>query len=327
MINYSVKPLSVVENPSFREASKEELRVLLALIELDGCAKSISSLATASGISVARCKAAIAFWEESGVIVGSKEPTITEEFEERLLLGEIDEVPATEVADSIRDENLASMMDECAALLGCACLSNLDVKNLTALHTQYKLSPDYILTLAAYLATKNALTIRRLSNKAIQLCNRNIDNTELLEDYIRNLENSDGSEWEYRKVLGIYGRNLSKTEKEYFAKWANEFGYSEHIISEAYDIAVMNSKTGRGDLRYMDTVLTDWHNNGCKTVSDCVARSEQTKLEREAETAKRKSKTAKSKPEPPRYGDFDINDAFKKALERSYGADKKDKEG
>ncbi len=326
MINYSVRPLSVIANPCFPEASKEELRVLLALIELNGCSDSIESLASASNISVARCKGAIAFWEESGVISKSNEPTITEEFEQRLLGGEIDETPTESVAIAIRDENLASMIDECATLLGCACLPNVDVKNLTALHTQYKLSPEYIVVLAAHLSEKGKLTVRNLCNKAISLCNKSIDSVERLEAYILNAEKDDGYEWEYRRVLGIYGRNLSKSEKDYFAKWANEFGYSEQIISEAYDIAVMNSKSGRGDLRYMDSVLTDWFNNGCKTVNDCIARSEQTKLEKETEAANRKNKTAKSKPETPRYGDFDINDAFKKALQRSYGAEEKDSE-
>lgn len=326
MINYKIKPLSVVKNPCFREASKEELRALIALIELDGCAESVEALAESAAISVARCRAAIALWEEAGVIKNPDEPTITQEFEDRLRIGEIDEVPAIEVADSIRDENLASMLDMCASFLGQACLSNTDVKNITALNVQYKLSPDYIVTLAAHLAAKNTLTVRRLSNKAISLCNSGIDNVEQLDDYIKQQETQSGSEWEYRRVLGIYGRNLSPTEREIFAKWDKEFGYSEQIISEAYDIAVMNTKSGRGDLRYMDTILTDWHNNGCKTVSECIARSEATKLERVAEYSANRNKTAKSKPETPRYGDFDINDAFKKALERSYGANEKEKE-
>lgn len=325
MTKYSLLPLSVVSNPAFREASKEELRTLLALIECQGCVESESSLAHAAQTSVARCKSSLAFWQESGVISKTDAPTITEEFEDRLLRGEIDETPAVVVAESIRDENLASLIDECAALIGCACLPNADIKNITALHTQYSLSAEYILTLAAYIASKEDLTVRKLCNKAIRLSDKGIDGVEALEEYIKNSESSSGAEWEFRRVLGIYGRNLSKSEKEYFAKWANEYGYSEQIISEAYDIAVMNTKSGRGDLRYMDSILTDWHTNGCKTVSDCLARAEASKLKRECEnTAKPKPR---SKPETPRYGDFDINDAFKKALERSYGADQKDTEG
>ena len=318
-IDYRVRPLSLTKNPAFLEASKEELRVLLALVELNGSADSIDSIAKMSGISVPRCKSSLAFWEESGVISRGCEPTITDEFEDRLYRGEIDETPAVQVAESIRDENLSSMLDECAALMGQACLAQVDVKNLTALYTQYGLSAEFIVTLAANIASRDTLTPRKLCNKAIRLSEGGCDSVELLEEYLTQSEKSSGYEYEYRRVLGIYGRNLSKSEKEYFKKWAEVFEYSSAIVSEAYDIAVMNTKSGRGDLRYMDTILSAWHEGGCKTLSECLAKAESDKQKKVEAKAKRTP--SKTKPETPRYGDFDVNDAFMKALERSYGTD------
>ena len=163
-IDYRIDRLSVIGNPSFSEASREELRALLALIELGGMAESEKELAEAAGISVARCKAAIAFWDEAGVILPAGEPRITEEFADRLTAKEIDEVPAIKVAVSIRDEHLASMIEECAKLMNQPCLPNSDVKNITALYTQYTLSPEYIVSLAAHLAGKGELTPRKLCN-------------------------------------------------------------------------------------------------------------------------------------------------------------------
>jgi DnaD/phage-associated family protein len=133
-----------------------------------------------------------------------------------------------------------------------------------------------------------------------------------LDEYIQNLEN--GKEWEYRRVLGIYG-NISKSQKEYIRKWSEDFGYSTEILAEAYDIAMLN--TGKGDLRYIDSVLSGWHEAGCKTVGECRAHSETKRAERTAKSTEKKY--TKSKPEAPRYGEFDINEAFEKALERSYG--------
>lgn len=321
-LDYLINPLRVIENPAFKEASKEELRVLIALIELQGQAEDVKSLADGASISVARCKSALAFWEESGVIrENDGTPGIIDEFEERLVKGEIDEVPAVEVAESIRDENLALMIDDCAVLLGQACLSNSDVKNLTGLYKQYSLSADYIITLAAHLKRKGNLTVRRLCDKAITLQGKGCDSTEALDAYIKSAEESSGAEWEFRRVLGIYGRNLSPSEKGYFKKWADDFGFSVAIVTEAYDIAALNTRNG--DLRYMDKILSDWHESGCKTVSECKAKAEADKLARATE--KKDSGTtksrAKSKPETPRYGEFDANDAFAKALERSYGKD------
>ena len=153
-IDYRADRVRAIGSTAFTEASKEELRALIALMELHGEAENVEKLAEAANISVPRCKSALAFWEESGVIRPSDAPPmIIDEFEDRLVRGEIDEVSATRVASSIRDEQLASMIDECAMLMNQACLSNPDVKNITALYTQYSLSPEYIVTLAAYLAS------------------------------------------------------------------------------------------------------------------------------------------------------------------------------
>ncbi len=314
-LNYRVNLLRISVNPAFKEASKEELRTLLALIEAEGKADGIKELAEVAGISTARCRSSLAFWEEAGIIrEDDGTPTITEEFESRLVSGEIDEEPAIEVAESIRNEDLASMIDECAMLLGQACLSNTEIKQLTGLYTQYALSPEYIVILTANKATKGRTTVKIICNEAIRLLNKGIDNAEKLDTYLKSLEESSGAEWEIRRALGIYGRNLSPSEKGYFKKWTEDFGYSVTIITEAYDIAVLNTKSG--DLRYMDKILTDWHEAGCRTVSECKARSEAEGAKLSAEkAAKRKSK---SEAPTPRYGNFDVNEAFMNALERSF---------
>lgn len=316
--SYAVTPLRLSGNPALTEASKEELRALLVLIELGGRVECVADMAKAAGISEARCKSALAFWEESGVITAREgdNPAIIEEFEEKLRPGEIDEVESVKVAESIRKEGLALMLEECAKQLGQACLSNADVKSLTALHTQYGLAPEFVAILASYLSQKGALKVRRLCNDAIKLAGENIDTVEALERYIDEKEKTSGIEWEFRRLLGIYGRNLTPSEKGYFKKWSEEYGYSVAIVGEAFDIAVMNTKDSKGDLRYMDSVLTDWHSAGCKTLSECQARSSARKYsDKSAEPKKRQKTDAPT----PRYGNFDVNDAFKKALERSYG--------
>lgn len=317
-VNYRVDRLSVIGNSAFTEASKEELRVLLALIELSGQCESEEALAEAAGTSLARCKSALTLWEESGAIRPADRNIVETEFEDRLTVGEIDETPAIAVAESIRNENLADMIEECATLMGQACLPNADVKNLTALYTQYCLSPEYIATLCAYLAGKGDLTVRRLCNEAIKLSGKGCDSVEALNAYIKDSEESSGAEWEFRRVLGIYGRNLSVSEKKYFKKWAEEFGYSVGVVSEAYDIAVLNTKSGRGDLRYMDSLLTAWHEAGCKTVNECREKLDADRLRRESERSEAK-KRQKTTAETPRYGNFDINEAFNNAVARSFG--------
>ena len=329
MLKYCIDRIRVIGTDAFSEASKEELRVLLALIQLSGEVESPESLASAAMISPPRCKAAIAFWEESGVISQIGEGgSITDEFEERLVAGEIDEVPAVEVAESIRNEGLALMINDVAELMGQACLSNVEVKTLTALYTQYALSPEYIVALAAHLKSKGCLTVKRLSDKAITLVRRGVDSYEGLEAHLSEIESSSGAEWEFRRLFGIYNATLSQSQREYFRKWSEDYGYSVGIVSLAYDIAVLNTRSGRGDLRYIDAILTEWHNAGCKTVNECREFIEAERAKKAAKTPIRTGKKAtKSTPETPRYGNFDINEAFNDAVARSFSEDNGDEGG
>lgn len=316
--NYRADLSGLCQNPAFTEASAEEMRVLLTLASLDGAPTEESDITRLAGVSAARCRAAIAFWEGAKILSVNKTLGIVEEFEERLSAGEIDEEPAVKVAKTIRDDNLAMMIEECQAIMGVPCLSNQEVANLTNLHKQYQLSAEYIVVLAAFLQSKGEFTVRKLCNKAISLEKKGISTADDLEKYIVSLDS--GEEWEFRRLLGIYDRALSQAERELFKKWSEEYGYGATIVSEAYDIAVMNTK--KGSLKYMDKVLTNWYDANCKTLNECRAYSESERAKSKAQTTEKKY--TKSRPETPRYGNFDVNEAFLSAVERSFGEKEED---
>lgn len=313
---------NVIGNDAFLEASKEELRVLITLLECPGA--SPDEIAEICAISRTRASSAISFWRESGVFAGDITPTITSEFEERLMRGELDEERSIKVAKDIKEFGLASVIDECARLMK-KNVSTTDVKKISALHTQYALSEEYILTLAAYLAEKKKLTTSRLVDEALKLADKDINTTEELELYIKDKESESAIEREIRKVIG-YERKPSEKERAFYKKWSSEYGYFTEIIGEAREITV--NATGRDRLSYMDKVLTDWHSAGCRTLSECRLRTEEKR--KEEANKRRKSaamkKTAEAEKNKPRYGSFDVKDAFKRALERSYGKDE-NKEG
>ena len=319
-IFYRCAPLSVTETEAFAEASREELRVLLTLIEKNGSIESLEALAALARTSKARASSSLTFWEEAGVIrKGTDVPTITEEFEERIRLGEIREVTAKETATSIRNSGLADMISECASLMKRSSFNSSEIKELTALYEQYALSEEFIVTLAAYLAEHGKLTVTKLVNRAIKLAEREIDNPAALEAYIIERESESEAEREFRKLFGIYGRAPSKTEKECFKKWSSDYGYFTEIVGEAYDIAVTNAT--RGHLSYADKLLTRWYESGCRTLSECLARYEADEAEKKAKKEAEKQSKGATKPKKERYGDFDPEEAFLKALERSYGED------
>jgi len=321
MTEYKIQPLKVTDKEAFFEASAEELRVLLALMELNGNVDTPETLAHLAKISKARASSALVFWQESGVIRDTEATaTITEEFEERIRSGEILETDMTSVAKRIRDSALAGMISECAALMNRAALNSSEIKSITALYEQYSLSEEYIVTLAAYLAESGRLTVTKLVNKAIKLSEREIDTSKALEEYIVERESESEAEREFRKLFGIYGRAPSKTEKECFKKWSKDFAYFTDIVGEAYDIAVTSAT--RGHLKYADKLLTRWYETGCRTLAECkeqYLKDEAEKKDKKAAQANSKNTSYQKKPEPKRYGNFDPKEAFMKALERSYG--------
>ncbi len=324
MTEYDIFPLAVCDTDAFSEASKEELRVLLALIEYSGRFTDTDELAKRAKTSKARCAAALVFWQEANVIHESDDrPKITDEFEERIKSGEIRESEAKSVAKSIRDAGLADMIAECAALMGRAALNTAEIKSLTALYEQYGLSVEYIVTLGAYLAEHGKLTVTKLINKAIKLTEREIDTPLTLEAYIVERESDSEAEREFRKLFGIYNRAPSKTEKECFKKWSKDYGYFTEIVGEAYDIAVTSAT--RGHLSYADKLLTRWFEAGCRTLAECKELYQKDEEEKKAKKVEAKEKKTSPKP-TQRYGNFDPDEAFLKALERSYGPSESNKD-
>ena len=311
MKKYTVLPLSLTDKAVFTEASREELRVLLTLIERGGELSSVEDIALVAKVSSARANSALVLWEEEGVIKSGDAPTVAEEFSEKIELGKITERSANTVSREIRDNNLADLLTECATLMQKPALSTEETKIITALYTQFALGEEYIITLAAYLSDKGKLTSQRLGAEAERLIKRGVDCVEELET---------GAEGELRRIIGIHGRNLAKREKELAKKWFYEFGYSEEIISHAYEIMIAHMPT-KPSLPYMDKVLTHWHEVGCKTLDECIRLNEREHAQMDAERQAPKPPSIPRKKPTPRYGDFDVNDAFEKALLRSYGED------
>jgi DnaD/phage-associated family protein len=203
--------------------------------------------------------------------------------------------------------------------MGKPMLSSAETKKIVNVYSQYALNEEYIITLAAFLNEQNKLTAVRLANDAERLAKKGIDCVEELEIYIAKKTKTSNDEWQYRRFFKIYERPLSDDESARAQKWFGDYGYSEAIIGLAYSITTTNK--GGLEIPYMDAILSGWHESGCKTVEDCKAQNEkfkedwQTKSSDGAETASRPHKKTKAK---PRYGDFDVADAFAKALERSY---------
>ena len=340
---------------SFSEATAEELRVLVVLMEAEGEALTYKEIAARASVSAARARSATALWRADGVLdkepvkIAEKEPAMTraavketesrakvnaadsssasgainnnednlrDEFAERFS-SDMYEERSVETAKTIRDGELSQLLDECAALLDKPALSTEEVKRITSVYSQLSLSAEYISTLALHLAESGKFTATNLAKKAEGLAEKGIDSLEALCVYIEDAKSENGTDKEFRRLFGIWNRKLSRADREYFRRWSEDFGYSTEIVGEAYGIMTANNASGGVSLKYIDTILTHWHEAGCKTVAQCRAEEERSRAEK---AEKNGGKIGRKKPEAkPKFVDFDVEDAFQRALQRSYG--------
>jgi DnaD/phage-associated family protein len=320
MTNYTfrVNLDSITKLECFKDASKDELKVLVAILALDGAPTSAEDLANDLGISVARVKATVTLFEESGVLIAREKSDFLAEVEYEFELRKNEKSTSNlQVAASIRDNNLRDLYKELEILLE----KTLESRESARIYSLYEkgLSLEYILDLTAFLKdTRKQVTVEAIVREANKLLGKNIDNHEALSVYISEKSKEIKGEYQVRGLFGIYDRNLSSYEREYFKKWLHEYGYSLPIINEAYNITVaVKSKIVYS---YIDAILTAWYNSGCKTLEECKAKSEMIKHEnfKNANNSSQKSKK-NVEADTPKYTEFNSEDALLRALERSYG--------
>ena len=318
MKQYIINRDAIVGTEAFLSATADELKVLLAVIAGDGEADA-NKIGEATALSCARVKASLVLWEESGILTANRGQTITEEFEENI---EEAALTARGAARTIRDGALGEFMANFAEMTGACALSTEAAKLVSAVYGELGVNTDYMLTLAVFISEKGKLTAKRFFIEAEKLVKRGIDTDEALAEYINEKKNEAPSEWEFRRLIGVYDRTLTKTERSYVKKWYGEFCYGNEIIGEAYDLTV--SLKGKLVLSYMDKILEGWHESGVKTVQDAERKMAEDRAsmakakEAEGESkAQRKSAKKKEKPECS----FDIDDVFAKALARSFGTE------
>lgn len=306
--------------PELTEATAEDLRVLVCMVadpSLEG-----QALAKAAACSLPRVRAAVAYWQGTGILTEGAAPLPAAEPKPTPLASARELAPSTEAEDAayIEQEKKHGLVDECQRILG-RIFNPTEMAVVVGLSQQLGLDDAYILTLCSYCKSRGKDTLRYIERTAFGLFDQGIDTAEALEAHIKGLERAHTLEGALRRLLGAHDRKLTKTEEACLYRWANEFGYGEPVIGLAYDITVDTKQ--KVSVRYMDAILTRWHGAGCATLAQV-----EDLLEREQAA---RSVTRKQPPAPSRRdgrdtegGSFDTDNFFAKALERSYG---KEQEG
>ncbi len=142
-------------------------------------------------------------------------------------------------------------------------LSSTDINVLYSLYDYYRLPADVIPMLLMYCVKIGKKSMRQIEKVAQDWVDKGIDTLERTEKHIRKMERYNSKLNKVKSALGICDRAFTPTEEKYIGTWIEQMNMSVELIAYAYDITVVN--TGKLSVKYMDKILTDWHENGIKT--------------------------------------------------------------
>lgn len=134
------------------------------------------------------------------------------------------------------------------------------------------LSPEVVCLLVQYCRERakqrnqlRAPSLRTIEKEAYLWAELGIDTMEEAAAYIRRQNQRASRIGQLKKTLNIYGRELTATEEKYAGRWL-EMGFEMDAIAIALDRTCVN--TGNMNWKYMNRILTRWHEAGIHTAED-----------------------------------------------------------
>jgi len=157
-------------------------------------------------------------------------------------------------------EEIASMHDkEIEKLTRCAektygkLLSYAEISTLISLCKFIGIPAGVLTVLIEYTGSLGKKTMAYLKNTALDWQEKGIDTVKKAHEYITYLEQQKNFYSTIKDVLGIYGREFTKKEREFLDKWS-ELKISPETIKDAYERTI--DATGKISFAYMNKILT-----------------------------------------------------------------------
>ena len=105
-------------------------------------------------------------------------------------------------------------------------------------------------------------SLRSIEKEAYAWAERGIDSMEEAAAYIQQVNVRASRIGKLKKILQIYGRNLTPGEEKYASGWL-EMGFDDEAVAMAYERTCLN--TGNMNWAYMNKILLSWHELGLHT--------------------------------------------------------------
>lgn len=262
MKNFVVIPAAVVDR-HLSACDGDALKVLLYLLRHEDVSVTDAELCTACHISEQALAKAMEYWIKTGVLrkngatlyLASSQPTTSAM---PVFSGESIAMRATQ------DRMLAELFTQ-AERIRNKTLSPSEINTIYNLYDTIGLPASVIALLLEYCQEAGKTGTQYMYVTGAAWCEEGITTAEAANEKIESLRRARALEGRVKSALGI-DRALSTKERNFLSTWTESLGYGVEEIVYAFEQAVDN--TGKLSFSYMNKVLQNCYESGCRTVDD-----------------------------------------------------------
>ncbi len=267
-------------------AGAAQLKVLLWFLRHAGENMTVEDIAKALSMQTADVRDCLYYWSETELVslcdgtitpsemkksddeknVKKEEESVspkTEEKKEKIKPSRPEKPDVAYIARRIEeDEGISYLIHSADEIFG-RLISNNDKATLLMIHESYGLPIEVIIMLLQYVAGIGKCNIYYIEKTAINWMEDGIITLELAEKKIQSMTSGMNAAVRIQRVFGLDSHSPTEKEIEYAEKWINVWKFSDEMLRKAYEVCI-NAK-GKYIIKYIDSVLARWYNNGIKT--------------------------------------------------------------
>ena len=335
-MNFKINPLSFdgifavpnsLVDDNIRLASVVQLKSLLYLLRHANSRKvTAEEIAEALCIDKEDVQDAMVFWCERGLALreGDSPSPVT-----RVTIEKAAEAPAKiaeeeksvpeiyiskpsheEVASRLKNSReLAAFFQQAQASLGKP-VGYEGQSTLLMLHDGYGLPLEIIIMAIEYSVSQKKDGMRQIANLAKRWCEEGIDTIEGVNRFIEEHTVVDEAWEKLLSMTEITNRHPTEKQRRFLTGWTKELAYTPEMIFYAYEESI--DRTGKMNMKYMDSVIRSWASAGVRTPADIK------KYEEAWQNSKKPARTKAAETKKESDASYDIDLFMKEAVNISY---------
>lgn len=254
------------------QANGDFIKVYLCLIFLAKYDKDIklNDLSKKLNIPFATIQAALAFWEDLGVVTKKVNGYILNSLQEIELHKSYAPnvtLSAEKIKQNAKSEYRARAIDSINNTYFQGIMSPSWYSDIDLWFKKYEFDEQVMVALFDYCFNKSALHKNYVQTVAEAWSHNRIKTYNDLENHFQKYENMKKIKKSIAKKLGRFG-NLTQFEEAYIEKWLLDYGFGLDIINIALK---KTTSKANPNFDYLDKLLTDWHERNLKTSAEIEA--------------------------------------------------------